>query len=432
MENFDRSIAPAIQPISIPTIPLPEHTALAGGAQCYAIRQGTEAIVGLDVYLPNSFGTNGQNLAQGSDVIFPLNSLVGRMLPEGTATRSAQQVQEQIAQLGGFLEVGSSIYHTSLSLFCLPQHLPALLPVLADVLEAPKFAEAEWKIQQQQMLQSLEVNRQKTAWLAGTAFNKAIYGEHPFGHSLLEADIEDLNTATLAAHYSDKMQPVAPTIFMTGQFADSQLALVQSHFAGKYAQAEVLAEPSYGQSDEGLLEIEKADSTQITIRAGLRTIGRQHKDYWALRILTEIFGGFFGSRLMKNIREEKGLTYGISARLSPFKDVGHLVIGTDVNKENYQLAIAEIRHEMSRLQQDLVTDDEMALVRNHMLGDFASTLGTPFGTAEKWKNIVLNGLPDTFYADYLDAIRSVTPEQLRAAAQAHYRPNGLVVVAAGV
>ena len=160
------------------------------------------------------------------------------------------------------------------------------------------------------------------------------------------------------------------------------------------------------------LLIEKEGAIQSSIRMGKHLMTRKHPDYFPMLLLNEILGGYFGSRLMKNIREEKGLTYGISSNLALFTQAGYFVIGTDVKREFTQQTIDEIQKEIKILQTELVSENELETVKNYMVGSFAGSLNTPFDIADRYKVIFSENLPLDFYKNYIPNIQQISAIQL--------------------
>jgi predicted Zn-dependent peptidase len=164
---------------------------------------------------------------------------------------------------------------------------------------------------------------------------------------------------------------------------------------------------------------------------GMRTINREHEDYFSLLLLNHLLGGYFGSRLMKNIREEKGLTYGIYSSLNPFRNDCLFSIGADVDKTNMELTLYEIKKEIEALNLYPVSQDELDIARNHLLGSIQLEMANPFSTFDKIKNIRLNQLRSEYYNSLFSAVKSANPGELQATAQKYFITNNLVQVAVG-
>ena len=177
--------------------------------------------------------------------------------------------------------------------------------------------------------------------------------------------------------------------------------------------------------------VERADAMQSAVRMGLLTIPRRHPDFLRLRVLVTLFGGYFGSRLMSNIREDKGYTYGISAMLVPHPGGSMLVIGSETTNEWVEPLIAEVYHEIDRLHNDLVSWDELTMVQNYMTGEMCRSYESPLSLADAWLYVQMSGLPDTYFADALQAVREITPEEIRHLARTYLCPDQLREVVAG-
>jgi predicted Zn-dependent peptidase len=174
-----------------------------------------------------------------------------------------------------------------------------------------------------------------------------------------------------------------------------------------------------------------AGSLQASLRLGRPWPSPQHPDTHRLQLLVKVLGGYFGSRLMKNIREDKGLTYGIYAQSLAREHGSTLLIGTDVNGESADIAIREINLELRRLQEELISDEELDTVKNYMLGKFANELSTVFEQADKYRTTVLLGLPADYYSQFVTQIQATDAATLQRLAQEYLTPEHMQVVVAG-
>jgi predicted Zn-dependent peptidase len=173
------------------------------------------------------------------------------------------------------------------------------------------------------------------------------------------------------------------------------------------------------------------DALQSSIRLGIKSINRKNKDYFKFSIMNTLLGGFFGSRLQKNIREEKGFTYGISSSLVPMYRSGYWAVGTDVKNENVAETISEVKKEMQILKDELVSEEELSLVKNYLMGSFTGELTQAFDIAEKVKIIELEGLDADYYDQFQDQIFSCTPSEIRDLANKYLDPSKLTEVVVG-
>jgi predicted Zn-dependent peptidase len=176
---------------------------------------------------------------------------------------------------------------------------------------------------------------------------------------------------------------------------------------------------------------EKKDAVQTSIRIGKKLFTRNHPDYLKFTVLNETLGGYFGSRLMKNIREEKGLTYGISSQIAPMLQEGYFVIGTDVKKELASKALEEIYNELEKLQNEPVGDEELQTVKNYMIGSYSNSITTPFSLANKFKTLHFNGLSYDYYDNYMTAIQKVNAKDLMQMAKKYFDRTSFTEVLVG-
>jgi predicted Zn-dependent peptidase len=184
-------------------------------------------------------------------------------------------------------------------------------------------------------------------------------------------------------------------------------------------------------SGERRLFVERPEARQNSLKIGQFTIGRKHEDYLKYRVLLELFGGYFGCRLMANIREDKGYTYGISATVSHQPDSSTLFIDTETDGRYVENVISEINHEISRLHSEAVSAEELGIVKNYMIGEMCRSYDSPFSLADLWAFVYASDLPDDYLERSLRAIEETTAEDIRTLAQRYLRPEEMYISVAG-
>ncbi|MDB5025394.1 MAG: insulinase family protein [Mucilaginibacter sp.] len=337
------------------------------------------------------------------------------MLTEGTSILSASQIADQIDFYGAFLQVDYGYDHSQVTLYTLNKHLSSTLPVIKDILTDSIFPESELETFIRNQQQKLQVSLQKNDIVARRAFNKAIYGDTIYG---LGADFDDYKTLfrdDMLWHFKQMYQPSNCTILIAGKVDKKALELLTISFGSDWINPTVEAnttQPELKAAYEHLYFIEKPAALQSAIRMGLPSITRTHPDFPALQVMNTVLGGYFGSRLMANIREDKGYTYGIGSGISSLKKGGALFIATEVGADVCKAAITEIEKEINLLKTELVSEDELSLVRNYMLGSLLGSLENVLSHADKFKNIYFSGLGYEYYDQYTQVIRSITAEEV--------------------
>lgn len=413
---LDRTQAPAFQTIQQVTIPAVHSQTLANGLPLHVVQAGEQPIVRIELVFEAGAW---YELMPG--VATPgVANLAVRMLNEGTSTHTAAELAAFFDQYGAFLEFAAGLDRATVTLYALTKHLPVLLPRLRSMLEDSIFPAGELDTLKTISLQTLKVNLEKTAYVANQHFRERLFGPaHPYGQRQTEARIQAIDAAQVRGFYEATIRQRPCQIFLSGRVSEADIAVVDAEFGQMPLRAphDHLPNPAVPTADQSTILVEKADSLQSTIRMGRVLFTRAHPDYFTFLVLNEIFGGYFGSRLMRNIREDKGFTYGISSQVAQQSRAGYLVIGTDVKKTDTQQTLAEIRHEIERLQTDRVPTDELETVKNFMTGEFVGSLNTPFEIADRHKVRILENLPDDFHTTYVEKLRAVTADEVREAAQ---------------
>ncbi len=421
----DRSIAPDFKVIH--SIHLPETTTytLENGTPLHVINIGEQPVVRLECIFE---GGNRNEEVPGASLF------AVKMLPEGTPDLSSAEISEAFDRIGAFTDFSNSSDASGIVVYCLSRVLPEVLPLVSDMMQQATFPQKEMEDLRNITLQNLRVNQEKTSYLATVAFRKGLFGaNHPYGQSQTEADIESLTLEQVVKHFDRHIRNGAYTVVMAGKVSDADVEVVKQYL-GKNS---ISAEPALTREDTTVdyagqeVLIVKEDGLQSTIRMGRKLFTRHHPDYFKMLVTNEILGGYFGSRLMKNIREEKGLTYGISSHLITLRNAGYFMIGTDVKKEFTQQTIDEIKKEIHILQTVPVGEDELRTVKNFMAGEFAGSLNTAFDVADRRKLLLMDGLPSDFFNHYITQIHATTSDDILAMANAYLNPEDMLEVVVG-
>ena len=420
---LDRTLAPPVQPLARVALPAAAVTTLPGGARLHVLANAAQPVVRLQaVFRAGKIAEPRPSLA----------SLTARMLLEGTATRTARQIADEVAFYGASLDCDAGFDRSTLTLYCLTRHLPALLPLVLDVLNNPVFLEDELAQLKTRTIQNVSVERQKTSFLASERFNELLFGAETAYGRPFDADAYQALTADEARDFHRAAYSFANVeVFLCGEVAAERDAVAAAFSRAQTGVAPVVAPPI----SEAILAADDwvtvPGSLQASLRLGRAWPALHHPDTHRLKLLVNVLGGYFGSRLMRNIREDKGLTYGIYASVAPREHGASLVIGADVKGESADFAVSEIRQEMRRLQEELIPADELETVKNYLLGKFANELSTVFEQCDKYKNLVFMGLPATYYDDFIQQTEAADAEILRALAQEYLAPEALLTVIAG-
>jgi zinc protease len=402
----------------------PKEQELTNGIKVFTINAGEQELVRIEFIFQN---VNWDQKHQLQAVA------TSHLINNGTRTLSAKEIAEKIDYYGAFLQTEYLADYITITLYSLNKHLLAVLPIVWSILNESIFPKNEINIFIQNQQQKLSVNLQKNDFLARRTFANAIFGDTPYGSSIEEADYSALTQQEMISYFSAAFKPENCTIIAAGKFADKEFELLNQFFGKEWNNNAVSTinkfefTPHSGEE----IYIEKADAIQSALRMGNLSINRKNIDFPALQILNCIFGGYFGSRLMANIREDKGYTYGIGSGVAALKDAGYFFIATEVGTEVCTSALQEIEKEINLLSTDLVSDEELDLVRNYMLGSLLGSLENAFSHADKFKNIYFSGLTYRYYEDYIHTVKTINNYEIKNIANRYLNWDAMTKVVVG-
>ncbi|QJD94951.1 insulinase family protein [Mucilaginibacter robiniae] len=403
---LNRTTAPDFRTINNINLIEPGHTVLDNGCQVYWFNSGDQDLVRVEWIFGNLRFDPAKPL---------LNLAVNALLNEGTSTLSAAQIAETVDYYGAFLQSDYGYDQSQLTMYSLNRHLQHTLPVVKSILTDSQFFEQELETYIRNQQQKLQVSLQKNDILARRAFNKALYGNTIYGLTAEAQDFQQLQRTDLLAHFKQMYQPSNCTLIIAGKVDEDALSQITSVFNTDWQNAAMPADttqPALQPEQERFYFTEKPNALQSAIRIGGPAINRTHPDFPAVQVLNTVLGGYFGSRLMANIREDKGYTYGIGSGISSLKHGGAFFIASEVGADVCRSAVEEIQKEVNLLKTELIPEDELSLVRNYMLGSLLGSLENVFSHADKFKNAHFSGLDNFYYQKYTEVVKTVTAEQL--------------------
>jgi len=411
---LDRKQAPEFNGVENINLIRPNKTQLQNGCKIFSFNSGGQDLVRIEWI----FGNLRFNPARPL-----LNVAANTMLTDGTRTLTAAQIADKIDFYGAFLQVDYSYDQSQVTLYSLTKHLSKTLPVIKDILSDSIFPQKELDTFVRNQQQKLQVSLQKNDFVARRNFNKALYGETIYGLGAEPEDFKSLTQQDLLAHFKEMYQPANCTVIIAGKADPEILEAVTNTFEGSWGDKKAsfdTSQPALEPSAEKFLYTDKPDALQSAIRIGTPLINRTHPDFAAMQVLNTVLGGYFGSRLMANIREDKGYTYGIGSGMSSFKQTGAFFIASEVGADVCKAAVAEIEKEVNRLKNEAVPDEELSLVRNYMLGSLLGSLENVFSHADKFKNLYFAGLDYDYYERYTQTVKNITSADLQQLANKYF------------
>ena len=349
------------------------------------------------------------------------------LIKNGTTTKTAYQINDFFEFHGAYLNRSCYNETASLTLHCLSKHLETLLPVVREIIETSIFPEQELDIYIQNQKQRLSVNLQKCDFIANRLIDEYLFGiNHPYGTYSNAKDYDALNTDVIKAFYEQYYLNGCCKIFVAGKMPTGYELMLNKAFGTLPLRAEphaVVEHPIVTASQKKVEIINDENGVQGAIRMARPFPNRHHPDFQKAHVLNTLFGGFFGSRLMSNIREDKGYTYGIHSYFQNHVHASAWMISTEAGRDVCAATIAEVIKEMEILRNEPVDREELDLVRNYMIGSLLGDLDGPFQLIGRWKNYVLNGLDENYFYKSIETIKSVTPQELQTLANTYLQPD---------
>lgn len=357
-----------------------------------------------------------------------------RLLREGTTQHQGAELADQFDFFGSSVQSPASLDTASIVLYGVGKYARDILPLFAELIRNPVFPEAELTIFQENNIQELLVDLEKVEIVAYRELTEALFGaQHPYGYNSTPDMYRALTRDDLVRHHARLHTPSRSAVILSGGVSDQVLQQMESLFSempdsGDHAHLAPLP-PSPRQPEHRSLR--HPGSLQTAIKIGRRLFNRHHSDYNGMLILNTVLGGYFGSRLSMNVRETLGYTYNISSSMDAMVYDGFLYIDTEVDHRNAAAAQREIFAEMRRLQEDLVPDTELEMVRNYLLGMLLSGLDGPLNASVLLRSYVVDRLPLEAYEELTDTVRHITPAALRDLAQRYLNAEAFSVVTVG-
>lgn len=414
---------PAITTPATIKVPLAEQLTACNGTRIYAINCPEYEVVRLSFVFAAGSTTQRHPFTA---------SATANMLAEGSENLTAQQIAERLDYYGSYFDINIDRDHAYITFCTLSKFFHQTAEVIEEVILRPTFPEKEVATYAAKRRQQLAIERRKVESIAREHFAKAMFGAtHPYGVSYSEEEYASLSSEWLTEHYRERYTAENCIVVCSGNLTEDVLKRI-ADIAGSLphsAQNSHIEIPSFTTTHQ--MFIPHNGAVQASIRMGRMLFGRTHRDFIPMQVLSTILGGYFGSRLMQNLRERNGFTYGVYSAMVNFQQAGYLAIATQVGCEVKEAALEEIAQEIELLRNEPVAQEELSLVKNIMAGEMMRILDGPFGIADVTTENILCGFDNTHIQHNLERIRQTTPEEIQALAQKYLRPEDLVTVVVG-
>jgi predicted Zn-dependent peptidase len=425
---IDRNTPPPVRPIEQIPISALETCRLPNRIPVHYLNMGEQDVSRIDIMV------NAGKWQQPKPLI---SSFTNHLLKEGAGKLNAEQLAEQLDFYGAWLQLSESHHYSYMTLYTLNKHFRETVALLSDMFREPHFQEEAFHTLLEYRKQQFLINNDKVQMLVYKAFTETLFGkEHPYGQSAVWEDYDRITIDDLQTFHRTHYRPDNIRIILSGKIADAQLKTIEEYFGASNPSPRPSPAPETPyltptEPPAGRVCIPKDNALQNAIRMGFHTINRSHADFPGLRVVNTILGGYFGSRLMSNIREEKGYTYGISSGIKTYKHAAFLSIATQTAPKHTENLIAEVRKEIDRLQNETIDRQELETVRNYMLGDFCRSLDGTFSLIEAHISLLASDMDIDFFRRQIEKVKSITPEEVQALAQRYLTTGAMIETVAG-
>ncbi len=422
---LDRTIAPPIKNIESIILPTPRVVMLDNGIPVHIISMGTQKVLKLEIVY---------NAGRPYEAKRLLSRATAGLLKEGTRSRSSGAMAEEIDFFGGSITSPFSLDSSCVALHCLTKHFDNLLPLLAEMISEPAFPDKELQTYIDNNKQSLSIELTKNDVIAYRKITEFMYGaDHAYGYNSEAETYDSLSRNDILQHFEQHYHAGNAKIIISGLVEDVHIALINKHLGQLVRkEASVPNIPVVNVGAAQKIKIQHDDTIQTAIKIGRRLVTRSHPDYPGLHVLNTVLGGYFGSRLMMNIREDKGYTYNIYSTVEPMQYDGYFYIATEVGNDFVASTIEEIYKECASLQQKLVPKKEMEMLRNYLLGGLLTGIDGAFNVSEIVKPYISEDLPLSLFDDFVETVKNITSKELRRLAQVYLNKEDLWEVVVGV
>lgn len=415
---------PQVSEIETFKLPKYEKITLNNGIPVVLLNANDPDIIKLDiVFNAGRFQEDDRAVAKTTAIV----------LKEGTTNMNSAKIAETLDYYGASLSSDASMDTATIQVYCMGKYFSNVLEIVNDILTNPIFPEEELQKFKIRILEKLKVELAKNGVLAYRHFTEKIFGEkHPYGYNTEAIDYKNIRREQLVNHFNKYYTPNSCKIFITGNITDDKLNALNNTI-GKLEQKETQAQKQYDQQilTSGLFKYDTERIHQTAIRIGRKMFIRTHEDYPGMYLLNTVLGGYFGSRLSANLREDKGYTYGIYSSLDMMLKDGYFNISTDVGNEYLENTLTEIYKEIKNLQTKHIENDELILVKNYIKGNFLSLVNGHLNTINIIKTIEMAGLEKDFFTDFLNKITQTDKHQLMDLANKYLNRTDLIEIQVG-
>jgi zinc protease len=422
--HYNKSDIPVISPFKKVMFPDYRLDFLSNGIPVYSLQNDDYGVMKMEV---NVFAGRYFESQQA------VSRTCANMLREGTSSMTSKEIARKIDFYGSSLQMMGGMDVIKMELYSLKKHFENVLPIAAEVLRDPLFPENELDNYIKRTLQKLKIDLSKNDIISFRHLTENLFGlDHPYGYNTEEAILQKVTREDLMNHFQHNFNAESFSVIIAGGIPENYLEILDTAF-GTIPRAGIII-PNQPHPLNGKLiksQIKGKQKYQSSVKLGAHMFNRSHPDYVGFYFLSTLLGGYFGSRLMQNIREDKGLTYDIYSTVDCMRTDGYFMISADVDNKSVEPTLEEIRKELKMLAEEPVGPEELELVRNYIKGNVLTILNGPINAVELIRLISIYNLDETFFDNFMLGIDRIDSESLNQLAAKYLNYDQLSQVICG-
>jgi len=410
------------------TLPPIEKTKLSNGLNVWMVHQDELPIVSMNMVF-NTGSTNEPDNKTG------VSGMTAQLLDDGTPTRSATDIVNQLQSIGANINSGAGFDSTTVSLQTLTKNLDKALDIYSDVIQHPAFPAAEMESARRRALIGLQQQKSNPNAISNTVYNKVLYGDHPYGRDSNEATIKALTRDDLVGYYGSTYVPNNGTLIVVGSFDKaSLLPKLEKSFAGwkpGNVSAKSLPAPKALES-AGIYIVDRPNAAQSVVGIGQVGVDRMNPDYFPILLMNSVLGGGITGRISMNLREDKGYTYGANSGFQFRRGPGPFRAGGDMQTKYTKESVVELMKELNNIRGEVpVTQKELDYYKQRLIRLYPGAFETVGGISGQLSNLVVFGLPDSYFNEYIAKVNAVTLDDVNRVAKKYLDPSKMAIVIVG-
>ena len=412
--------------MSLDHLILPRPVAMPNGVPLYLLEGVDKGVVRFDILFKGGYAVQSKPL---------LAMFTNRMLREGAGELSAAEISQKLDYYGAWIDMYSSQNSNHITLYTMSKHFVPLLNVLEEMIKRPLFPQENLDTVKSNNKSYFMVNSRKVDVVSQRYFENSLWGDgHPLGHVVEAADYDAITRDDIVGYYNNYYGSCNCTIFLSGNADEAMISALNDCFGAEAWGCEkecAAVEPLPPSSCLSRRFIQVPGTMQSAVKIGFMAMDATHPDYHKFRFLCVLLGGYFGSRLMSNIREDNGYTYHISAELDAYGCRNAFMISSETATEYVEPLIKEVYKELGRLVNEPVAADEIELVRNYIMGELCREYEGQSAKSEVFINAWLSGADFASVNSYIDEIKEITPAELHRLANLYFKRENMIEIVVG-